>query len=244
VGTDSKAPDDVEVPETLDPSEMWHIRESLEKYTAALTEGRDTSGLGFGSEMPSLGQGEYDEEVDATAGMPIVLTWVNTDDHVQWSGKPWPSEETLLSRALPMATSAMSSLVIKHDIDGLLFDPPHMDTSTDTHPGLIPWTHTSSFSALAFVLASKRALRFVYHISDRVVLAFEGGNREGDGGENVYVYRAPAKKNATTAQQAILRIGGGDAGALLGVCGTAGSGGKVQVVCLCEKRLIVLPDIT
>ncbi|KAG8911919.1 hypothetical protein FRC00_005576 [Tulasnella sp. 408] len=76
VGTGSTAPEDVEVPETIDPSEMWHIRESLEKYTAALSEGRDASGLGLGTGVPSLGQGEYDEDVDTNAGNPIHLTWV------------------------------------------------------------------------------------------------------------------------------------------------------------------------
>ncbi|KAE9382883.1 hypothetical protein BT96DRAFT_869540, partial [Gymnopus androsaceus JB14] len=35
------SPEDAEVPETLDPSELWLIRESLEKYTAALLTGED-----------------------------------------------------------------------------------------------------------------------------------------------------------------------------------------------------------
>ncbi|KAG8987806.1 hypothetical protein FRB90_003132, partial [Tulasnella sp. 427] len=104
VGTGSTAPEDVEVPETIDPSEMWHIRESLEKYTSALSEGKDASGMGLGTGIPSLGQGEYDEDVDANAGTPIRLTWVSADGQTaKWDeAAAWPSDATLLSHSLPV----------------------------------------------------------------------------------------------------------------------------------------------
>ncbi|KAG8904791.1 hypothetical protein FRB99_001180 [Tulasnella sp. 403] len=258
VGPDVK-PEDIEVPETLDPSELWHIRESLEKYTSALSEGRDVGGLGLGSGMPSLGQGEFDEEVDAAAGTPVVLTWIDDSGaQNQWDGKPWPAEAVLLSRPLPSPQRSaedlarLPALVIKNDIDGVVFNPPRgllesegvqvdQDEKPKSHPGNLEWVHTSTFSALSFVLASKRDLRFVYHIGTKVVLAFEG-NR-GDAGENVYIYRATATNTARTADQAIIRIGGGTAGTLLGACGIMGPDGRSRVVCLCEKQLVVLPEI-
>ncbi|KAG9315769.1 hypothetical protein JVU11DRAFT_3418 [Chiua virens] len=64
-GTSSADADDVDVPETLDPSELYAVREALEKYTAALREGDDPSGLGLGRGLPTLAQGEMDDEVDS-----------------------------------------------------------------------------------------------------------------------------------------------------------------------------------
>ncbi|KAL5501082.1 hypothetical protein ACEPAH_9469 [Sanghuangporus vaninii] len=47
-------PPDEEIPETLDPFELYAIREALEKYTSALQKCQDASGLGLGSGVPSL----------------------------------------------------------------------------------------------------------------------------------------------------------------------------------------------
>lgn len=244
IGTANATPDDVEVPETVDASEMWHIREQLEKYTASLRDGSDASGLGLGTGVPSLGQGEYDEEVDAVSGTHIYVTWIPAYKETEWIGAPWASDAVLLSRALSSSPGNLSSLVIKHDVDGLLYDPPSsVNAVPNANPATLPWKHSSTFSAIAFVLASKRDLRFVYHISDRLVLAFEGGSRVPNGGENAYIYRAPATPAARSAEQAILRIGGGSAGALLGACAIPRTDGKVAVVCLCEKKLVVLPDL-
>lgn len=244
VGTGSTAPEDVEVPETIDPSEMWHIRESLEKYTAALSEGRDVSGMGLGTGVPSLGQGEYDEDVDANAGTPIHLTWVSADGQAtKWDeSAAWPSDAALLSRSLPVLELGISSLVLKNDIDGLLYEPPAQGSDA-AHPGCRPWRHVATFSALAFVLASKQDLRYVFHVADRVVLAFEGGTRVADVGENVFIYRAPASRTARTAEQAVIRIGGSDVGGLIGVSGLEKEDGGIIILCLCEKQLVVLPNI-
>ena len=71
--------EDVEVPETLDPSELANIRESLEKYTSALVTGEDASGLGLGTGVPSLAENELDESVDApgAVGREFYVTWVS-----------------------------------------------------------------------------------------------------------------------------------------------------------------------
>ncbi|KAE9400418.1 hypothetical protein BT96DRAFT_992931 [Gymnopus androsaceus JB14] len=41
-------------------SELWLIRESLEKFTAALLTGEDLSGWVYGRGVPSIGEGEMD----------------------------------------------------------------------------------------------------------------------------------------------------------------------------------------
>ncbi len=239
-GTNSMDPVDIEVPETLDPSEMWHIREALEKYTNSMTDGGDQSRGGLGAGLPSLSQGEYDEEVDATSGTPITLSWVSAseDEKKTILGSTLENEASLLSLPLPLSRDKEPSFVVKNDVDGLLY------TSQDQNgdKSQMSFEHVATFPALAFVLASKRDLRYVFHISSKVVLAFEGSTGVGFG-ENVYIYKAAKQRTSRTADQAVLKIGGGSAGTLVGACGIQRKGGRVDLVCLCENELVVVNDI-
>ncbi|KAE9382844.1 hypothetical protein BT96DRAFT_162206, partial [Gymnopus androsaceus JB14] len=124
-------------PETLDPSELWLIRESLEKYTAALLTGEDASGLGLGRDVPSLGKGEVDEEVDASVGRSACITWVGIDgSSPSWSnpGREYPF--TLLSTPLPgHHRKSLTSLVVKDGVDGPVYVlQPASDSDSDTAP--------------------------------------------------------------------------------------------------------------
>ncbi|TFY60497.1 hypothetical protein EVJ58_g5119 [Rhodofomes roseus] len=186
LGASSTVDDDEEVPETLDPSELYAIREALEKYTAALQSGEDASGLGLGRGVPSLAKEEMDEELDVNVGRTACVT----------SGAP------------------------------------------EEKPG---WKHTATYSALAFVLASKRDTRSTYHVSSQAVFAFESGSR--DLGGNVYVYRgAPAKEK--WAKQAVLKVGGGSAGPLLGIgLVKVGPNAEPVIICLCEGELVLLRNV-
>ncbi|KAK7469208.1 hypothetical protein VKT23_003697 [Stygiomarasmius scandens] len=220
------SPEDVEVPETLDPSEIWQIRESLEKYTAALTTGEDASGLGLGRGVPGLAEGEMDEEVDSSVGRAARISWVSLDG----SSPPWfqPGREPpfqLLSTPFPGTPSSLS-LIIKEGVDGVVFT-----LGSDKVP---KWIHTKTFSALAFVLASKQDVRFTYHNSD-LVFAFENGLR--DRGGNAYVYRGTST-DENWAKQAILKMGDGVGGSLLGV-GMVEVQGQPIVLALAEKELII-----
>lgn len=248
-GTSTLSLADIEVPETLDPSELYSIRESLEKYTAALREGKGPSGLGLGSGVPSLAEGEMDDEVDAVVGSQVCLTWVGVED----GRKPeWVEEGTeemlnVLSTPLPGIGCATGrrdsedvSLVLKHTLDGLLFSLGDGDTG-------LQWKHTSTYSALAFVLASKRDTRFTFHVSSDSVLAFESGSAAGSGG-NVYIYRgvgAGKEKDTLWAKQSILKVGGSTTGALLGVGALRAKdeNGRAVIVCLCENEVVCLRDV-
>lgn len=215
-----------EVSETLDPSALAEIRETMEKFTAA------AAGGGPGA-VPSLAEGERDDEVDTAVGDDTELTWASAaNGHAPaWAAQDMDGSVTVLSTPLPGTVGI--SLIAKHTIDGLLFTHSSRETSE--------WTHASTYSALAFVLASKRDTRFVHHIPKAGVLALEGGT--GTGGGNVYVYR-DAPHGAKHAKQAILRVGGGNAGALLGVGSIRDSGGdKIAVACLCENELVVLRGV-
>ncbi|KAH7915485.1 hypothetical protein BJ138DRAFT_1077421 [Hygrophoropsis aurantiaca] len=230
----SASGDDVEVPETLDPSELYAIRESLEKYTAALRDGEDASGLGLGRGVPALAQGEMDDEVDSSIGRSASLTWVKEDG----TTPAWTTDHpplNLLSTNFPGAGLA-TSLMVKNGIDGTLFSL-YTATSEDSLP---TWTHSCTYSALAFVLASKQDTRFTYHVSSNAVLAFENGAQ--DRGGNVYIYRS-VRPNQLWAKQSVLKVGDGAAGSLLGVGAVKNVQGKYIIICLCERELVVMYDI-
>ena len=234
-----------EVAETLDPSELYNIREALEKYTSSLSE--DGSGLGLGQGVPSLGKGEIDEELDSSVGREVLLTRipVSTTQVQNGSGSKGRSPSvTLLSTPLPGSTEPDDppSIITKSDIDGLLYalHPPQTPDGEDDSS----WSHTSTFPALSFVLASKQDVRFTHHISDRLVLAFESGSRGL--GFNIYLYQATPTRSAQWAKQSVIRVGDAATGPLLGVGaltldleGTK----KVVMLCLCENEAIVVQDI-
>ncbi|KZT12048.1 uncharacterized protein LAESUDRAFT_733918 [Laetiporus sulphureus 93-53] len=226
--------EDAEVPETLDPSELWAIREALEKYTAAM-QGEDISGLGLGTGVPSLAKEEMDDELDLGVGRTVCVTWVHADGSRPPYAHGDDAPTHLLSTPFPGAHAGRPSLVLKNGVDGLLYELSAGSEANDKPA----WIHTSTYSALAFVLASKRDTRFTHHVSSKAVLAFESGSR--DIGGNVYIYRG-ASTQEKWAKQAVVKVGGGGAGSLLGV-GLIEAGSKSAMVCLCEGELIVLRDV-
>lgn len=249
---------EMEVPETLDPSELWHIRESLEKYTSALRDGEDASGLGLGKGLSSLADGEMDEEVDANVGRRVCLTWVRggMDTNEIAAAREGAADQVeeqqfvhLLSTPLPgsLGIDEDVSLILKHDLDGTVFTLQSSSKANNTPQ----WTHTSTYSALSFVLASKQDTRFTHHLlpssdpsspSGGAVLAFEGGSSRGRGG-NLYIYRSVPTSKEKWAKQAVLKVDDGLGGALLGVGCIKGKGGEKMVVCLTEGELVVIQGI-
>ncbi|KAF7291549.1 CS domain-containing protein [Mycena chlorophos] len=227
--------DDVEVPETLDPSQLYAIRESLEKYTASLRGGEDASGLGLGTGIPSLARGEADEEVDESVGRSAQITWIGAEDGAvpEWAARSSSLPGRLLSTELPGVLSPNPSIIIKNGLDGTVFalhpaDEPHAPPQ---------WLHISTYSALAFVLASKTDTRFTYHVPAKAALAFENGQRGRSG--NAYIYRAAPVKDIW-AKQTVLRVG--EEGSLLGVAAIPTSTQTV-LVGLTEKELVVIHSI-
>ncbi|KAM0751209.1 hypothetical protein T439DRAFT_356042 [Meredithblackwellia eburnea MCA 4105] len=250
-----------EVRETLDPSELAAIVESMEKYTKEVEASEGTGGVGvspaiggraglenlgvgespFGGGIPTSLQGdEMDVEVDAEIGKAVLVTWVS--DSGGSSGEislsqPNPAfPHSLLSIPLPFRPSSPTTdfggIIIKNDVDGLLFHPPSQTTSSSS----TPWTHTSTFPALAFVLATKRDASFIYHIDSRCVLAFDipsatSNSRTASGGGNLFVYWRPEGTKDVTGRQRVVRISSG----LLGVAGIKDKEGKLAVVMLCES---------
>ncbi|BGP24129.1 CS and HSP20-like domain protein [Rhodotorula toruloides] len=239
-----------DIQETLDRSELAAITERMEQWAQGIMKGGlGHSEEGFGSGIPtSLMGDEIDVEVDAESGRPFVVTWI---EEAAKAGTPrivcpHPSVSySLLSTAIPLASSAPvdPTVTIKHDVDGLLFAPP-------SALGTYRWSHQSTFPALAFVLATKRDTRFIYHYSTRVCLAFDAPallpgpqtTRHGLSGGNVFAYFAPplGRTRETKGTQMVVRVGGPGSGALMGVAAVELDGGETAVLALCERELVVL----
>ncbi|KAG8814430.1 hypothetical protein FRC17_001130 [Serendipita sp. 399] len=214
-----------DVPETVDPSEMWKIREALEKYTSEPSSDTRT-------EMPSLASGEMDPSVDAEVGRRLTMSYFDIFTGEMLARNT--SFEEVLALPLQHELSERSginprSLAIKRGIDGPLFNGPIL-------PSVDLWEHVSTFPALAFVLASKRDTRFVYHTGRSAVLALENGGAEV--GPNTYIYHDA--NGATRARQGVIRLGSdGRSGSLLGVCGIQ-SDETLILVCLRERELVLV----
>ncbi|KZT19450.1 hypothetical protein NEOLEDRAFT_1234336 [Neolentinus lepideus HHB14362 ss-1] len=237
------------VPETLDPSELAGILEAMEKFTTTAEETqKDQSQDSLGRGVPSLARDEYDEEVDESVGRVGRVTWVDArgdaDGDAAWAEPEWwakrgkDREEVvgLLSTPLP-GLEGEASLIVKEHLDGVVFTLP----SRCSNEAQWKWANTGTFPALSFVLASKRDTRFTYHTNSqpKLVMAFESGSQTFGG--NVYLYREPTDKEKWGVQS-VLKVGGGQAGAVLGV-GTVRVGPRKVVVCLCEGEIVVLKDV-
>ncbi|TFK74805.1 hypothetical protein BDN72DRAFT_633072 [Pluteus cervinus] len=237
-GDTQTSPEDVEVPETVDASELWKIRETLEKYTAALRDGKDPSGLGLGSGVPSLAEGEMDEEVDGSVGRSAFVTWVDGKGATpSWSKENATIPIQVLSTPFPGTPPSEISLIAKNNVDGVVFSLTQPNPNSSI-PDALTWMHTSTYSALSFVLASKRDTRFTYH-TQRGVFAFENGSQNRGG--NVYIYR-PAPISEKWAKQSILKVADGQGGSLLGI-GVVSVKGAPLVVCLTETELVLIQGL-
>ena len=230
----NQLPEDVEVPEMLDPSELWRIREALDKYTEALKPGGAGQDAGLGTGVPSLSEGEMDEEVDQSVGKETYQTWITPEGGVPtWWRNVRDIPFQLLSTPLPGSSSgqatASTTFIVKTHIDGPVF--LLNNSSADTPK----WEHILTFPALAFVLASKRDTCFTYH-TDKAVLAFEGGVK--DRGGNLYVYHA-SSLSSKWAKQAVVKVDDGRGGSLLGV-GLWNAAQGPLVVCLTEGELVLV----
>jgi len=253
---------DDDVAETLDPTQLLAAREALEKYTAALATGEDASGLGLGTGIPSLAREELDEELDEDVGRAVMCTWLDVS-HGLGSGdsrdgdletaqeSPWPLEVLSLPIAISsqvapgLQVGSEASVVIRRDIDGLLYSRAP-DVQSDEPNGLkFRWKHSATFPAMSFVLASKRDTRFAVHVNSSAALAFESG-LAGAGSGNVYIYRGVSVASKWGKQE-ILKVSGGSAGALLGVVALVdennGERKNMAFAALCENMLVILKDI-
>lgn len=128
-----------------------------------------------------------------------------------------------------------SDALLHRQLDALLFAPPASPPTTS-------FAHAKTFPALAFVLSSKRQTKYILHSaisSPATVLAFSTPTTASAQGD-LFVYRDA--EGRTTAPSAVVKLGGGEDGELLGVKGVKTRAGNV-LVALCERRLVVVKDL-
>lgn len=214
-----------EVPETLDPTALLDV-----------LEGNGSDGLA-GIEQPQASSLLQDglEEEDATVGKPCFVLQIRTSSPSEAVTMTATTKDygpgPLMCLATPLPTSSNVSspateLVLKRDLDGLVYAPE--PSSRDG------WTHVETFPALAYVLASKRDAQRTYVFSRKVtnssaarsvVLAFENAPAVEEerrrhagvstGAGNLFVYYTPEKQDSTggqarynnTSQSRVIRLG-------------------------------------
>ncbi|KAK0545107.1 hypothetical protein OC846_005021 [Tilletia horrida] len=241
---DAYAVDDV--PETLDPSERLTMLEGLEKYTSDMGCGdaakpllRPSAGLGaFGASSSLLEDGFEEEDANVGRDAYLLQVEVNATQGSPSTLSPQGSRTKLLGTSLPAPPSSSSShesslLVIKDDIDGLVFQEGSSrarDQQGESTLAATKWQHINTLPALAYVLASKQDASHRVHAHlgrsqpGRVqVLAFEGsppsriGTGSGThhktaGAGNLFVYYSPvddgkSKGGPTHSESRVIRLG-------------------------------------
>lgn len=237
------------VPETLDASELAAISEQMEQWAQSVLQTGPSalaqSAEGLGSGIPtSLTGDEIDVEVDGDTGKAFVVTWIeNALTPTPQTVCPHESVPySLLSTSFPAPDNLdTSDITVQHDVDGLLFQAP-------TTAAEYRWRHTSTFPALAFVLATKRDTRFVYHLDRRACFAFDSPallpgparTRPFGGAGNLFVYVSPDESKAKQGIQHVVRVGSPSSGGLLGVISTRLASGEPVIIALCEHEVVTL----
>ncbi|ORX36833.1 hypothetical protein BD324DRAFT_651314 [Kockovaella imperatae] len=242
-----------DIPETFDAATLAAVRESFGR----IRERNSSEPEGNHPAIPALLREEMDYDLDDDEdfdgggmmyaesgggggggghkiGRDVLVGTLTSVGEAKWS----KASSTVVS--LPMSGDLNDGIMIKSAVDGLLFCPPQ---SGD--PSNRPWSHRTTSPALSFVLGSKRDVRFVKHVIQHskdairtTVMAFDSGAVPGSG--NAYIYYPPVDR--MTAKQGVVKISGGERGALLGV-GQIVVNGKIVVVALCEKELVVLRSV-
>jgi hypothetical protein len=174
--------------------------------------------------------------VDLTVGRQAFLTWVSSDGSTPtWFDFKEQIPFQLLATSLPgLEEHEGLSVVVKNNLDGLVFDLNSLNIAKPV------WNHSSTYSAVAFVLASKRDTRFTHLVPSKAIIAFESGGRNRGG--NIYIYR-PAGKKDIWAKQSILNVDDGQGGSLLGVGAVTGRDGDAMIICLLEGELVTINGI-
>ncbi|KAJ2958314.1 hypothetical protein NQZ79_g6087 [Umbelopsis isabellina] len=161
---------DDQVLEDLNPEQLKEIQERLEKFTG---EGKAIGTPGWKQPLQHPIVTDMDEDIDHE-GQAISLAWIDGDSgkikaEVLAGGQEW------ISTSFKQPSSdKFSSVCLKLDVDGLVYAVERGDP--------ISVKHTASFNALAFVQASKRDQRFIYHDPANAFSVILEGTR------NAYIY--------------------------------------------------------
>ncbi|CAG8478576.1 12918_t:CDS:2 [Acaulospora morrowiae] len=165
------------VHETLDPNEFAEFRERLEKYTSDLLDDNETSQISGRSLLQhSIGQ-EMEESIDHE-WREVTFIWIGREGKI--GAKTSGGSEFLCRQFESFDLKnglSMPSVCLKSDVDGLVYSVDHPIESKTHDVSPLTLTHFSTFYAFAFVQASKREKRYMFHDpSNRFVMIFDGSH--------------------------------------------------------------------
>lgn len=233
-------------PEALDAAQLRTTVEGLSKYTTS-----DPAAHRGHASLLSDGL----EEEDALTGTPTFLTTI-ARTATGWQPCDDADRERALLLARPLPSNDVSnSVLMKHDVDGLVFAPTAAQQ---------PWTHTETVPAISYVLASKRDANPVYlyprHTDGSLVLAIEA-RRETSAADptmsragNLYMYSVHDPPRSTSERVSkpkygtgrVLRLGTSTDAYATGIVRGAAmlAVGDTRVfTCLCERALLLLEGV-
>ncbi|RHZ78808.1 hypothetical protein Glove_156g46 [Diversispora epigaea] len=163
--------------ETIDSNEFAEFRERLEKYTTELLDSPNRP-----DKFKSPIGHEMEESIDYE-GNTATFYWINLEGKTcaktsagghEFICKQFEyyGDDNFINNNI----SIMPSVCLKSDVDGIIYTISHTTESNDSLSPLT-MTHTATFNALAFVQASKREKRYMYHDpSNRFVIILEGNH--------------------------------------------------------------------
>jgi hypothetical protein len=167
--------------ETLDPSEFAEFRERLEKFTSELLEDNiEQSGQSeaFKPLQHLIGY-ETEESIDFE-GKSSVFMWLEHEGDLTAKSSggneylckqfEWCENTEILNNI-----SLLPSVCLKSDVDGIVYSIGYPIDSSKLAISPLVITHIATFNAFAFVQASKREKRFMFHDPKyRFVIILEG----------------------------------------------------------------------
>ncbi|KAI8584778.1 hypothetical protein K450DRAFT_217981 [Umbelopsis ramanniana AG] len=211
---------DDNVHEDLSPDQLEEIRTRLEKFTGD-AESKPMGIPGWSQPLQHPIATEMDDDIDHD-GQNISLSWIDGNTgkvtaEVSAGGQEW------ISTSFPQpAVDRFPTICLKMDVDGLVYSIERADPITVNH--------IASFNALAFVQASKRDKRFIYHDPLNTFSIILEGSR------NAYIYyRHEDGKRRTDVQTLVDLTQGHD----IDVIGAQLIEEKVVIVLL-ESSVVIL----
>ncbi|CAM0142259.1 unnamed protein product [Umbelopsis sp. WA50703] len=209
---------DDNVLEDLNADQLKEIQDRLEKFTG---EGKAIGTPGWKQPLQHPIVTDMDEDIDHE-GQTISLAWIDGDSGKIKADVLAGGQEWISTSFKQPASDKFSSVCLKLDVDGLVYAVERGDP--------ISVKHIASFNALAFVQASKRDQRFIYHDPANAFSVILEGTR------NAYIYyRHDDGKRNTDVQTLVDLTQGHD----VDVIGTQLIDDKVILVLL-ETSVVVI----
>eukprot|EP01134_Creolimax_fragrantissima_P006311 CFRG6311T1 len=188
--------EDDQTPETMDPSEVRGMLDALQKYTK-ISQGGGIMGGGQ-SRVAGLDQMEeidfddgpvysmYQYTVTLTNSNTVVLSSIPRNT-IALGGSQWQFSLPIIG------DSYRPGFALKTNVDIAIY-------TQESDPSSTPFTHTNTFDALGYVLASKRNLKYKTIAKDSSYAVACDCNSQ------VYIYYQPATRHDCHADQSILTL--------------------------------------